>query len=265
MSERVTIGVAIPTKNRAETLHRTIQGTLEGMPENGSLHVLDNGSDDNTAEVIAGFAHPQFHGYYDPPGTHVQHSFLRVLEEAARCNDYVVLMSDEDEVLWNGFEQLTDMLTTNRAGFVSTTFAHPPHFTRSNQSGTITPGNWFAAAFYCSGLVFNSADLLKVVDAVRARIHDSRFVGIYAQSFLALAMMPHHPHVWSPIELCRIREKLDTLFVMEDGSAYWEPDNRRKILADYLADVDYLGRVFPEHGTVWEKARSDNLLNSWGR
>jgi hypothetical protein len=259
----LTIGVAIPTKNRAETLHRTIQGTLEGMPKNASLHVLDNGSDDNTAEVIAGFRHRRFHGYSDPAGTHVQHSFLRVLEEAARCNDYVILMSDEDEILWDGFQQLTDLLTTNPAGFVSTTFACPPHFTRSNQSGTITPGNWFASAFYCSGLVFNSVDLLRVVDAVRARIHDSSFVSIYAQSFLALAMMPHNRHVWSPIELCRMREVLETLIVMEDGSAYWEPENRRKIFADYLTDVDYLGQVFPEHASVWEKARHDNLLNSW--
>ena len=263
MSSQVTIGIAIPTKNRAETLERTIRATLDEIPDNASLHVLDNGSDDNTAKVIAGFTHSQFHGYYDPAGTHVQHSFMRVLEEAARGNDYVILMSDEDEVLWDGFDQLTNLLTTNPAGFVSTTFAHPPHFTRSNQTGTITPSNWFASAFYCSGLVFNSADLLKVVDAVRARIHDSMFVGIYAQSFLALAMIPYNPHLWSPIELCRIREKLDTLFSMEDGSAYWEPENRRKIFADYLDDVDYLGQIFPEHAPVWEQAKLDNLLNSW--
>jgi glycosyltransferase involved in cell wall biosynthesis len=263
MSNQVSFGIAIPTKNRAETLQRTIQGTLDEMPDNASLHVLDNGSDDNTAKVIAGFTHSRFHGYYDSAGTHVQHSFMRVLEEAALGNDYVILVSDEDEVLWEGFEQLTNLLTTDSAGFVSTTFAHPPHFTRSNQNGTITPSNWFASAFYCSGLVFNSADLLKVVDAVRGRIYDSTFVGIYAQSFLALAMIPHNRHLWSNIELCRIREKLDTLFSMEDGSAYWEPENRRKILADYLDDVNYLGQMFPEHALVWEQAKLDNVLNSW--
>jgi hypothetical protein len=76
-------------------------------------------------------------------------------------------------------------------------------------------------------------------------------------------MIPYNPHLWSPIELCRIREKLDTLFSMEDGSAYWEAENRRKILADYLDDVDYLGQIFPEHAAVWEQAKLDNLLNSW--
>ena len=257
------IGIAIPTKNRAETLQRTIEATLEGMPENASLHVLDNGSDDKTAEVIEDVSHARFYGYSDPPGTHPKDSFFTVLEEAARVNDYVILLSDEDDVLWDGFEQLTDLLTNNRAGFVSTTFVCPPHFTRSNRSGAITPGNWFASAFYCSGLVFNSADLLKVVDSVRPRIHESAFVSIYAESALTLAMMPHNPHLWSPIELCRKREELKTLFVMTDGTAYWEPNNRRKILADYLTDVDYLRQVFPEHATVWERARHDNLLNSW--
>ena len=55
MSERVTIGIAIPTKNRAETLQRTIDKTLAEIRENASLHVLDNGSDDNTFSVSIGY------------------------------------------------------------------------------------------------------------------------------------------------------------------------------------------------------------------
>lgn len=259
----LNIGIAIPTKNRAETLQRTIEATLNQMPENVSLHVLDNGSDDDTAERMAHFGHQAFHAYFDPPGTHCKDGFLRVLEEAARSTDYVVLMSDEDEIVWPALEQLVEMLEGELPGFVSTKFAFPPQFTRSDRSGVITSDAWFASAFYCSGLVFNSVDLLRVVDAVRPRIHESAFVSIYAESALALAMMPHNQQLWSRIELCRKREQLDTLIAMDDGSAYWQPNNRRKILADYLTDLDYFSRVFPEHVTVWERAKRDGLLNSW--
>jgi glycosyltransferase involved in cell wall biosynthesis len=258
----VTVGIAIPTKNRAATLERTIALTLEQMPDCCFLHVLDNGSDDWTADLLASIDHPRFFAHYDPPSTPAHDGFVRVLEEASR-HDYAVLMSDEDEVVWPEFEGLLDVLKGGPS-FVSTTFRCPPAFVRSGQSGRIAPWQWFSGSFYCSGLVYRGSDLLKVGDILRGRFADSVFMRLYPQSALQLVMLPLGEQVWSPLELCRAREtQATTLFAMDDGSHYAEQGNRRKIAAAYQSDVDYLLRVLPEHGRVWDEARRDGLLGGW--
>jgi glycosyltransferase involved in cell wall biosynthesis len=259
----VTLGIAIPTKNRVGTLGRTIEVTLEQMPDNCCLHVLDNGSDDGTAELLSSIDHPRFFAYYDEPGTPAYEGFVRVLSEASR-HDYAVLMSDEDEVVWSAFPDLVRLLTQSGPSFVSTAFRSPPHFTRSGRDGCIAPNNWFAGSFYCSGLVYKGSVLLAAANLLNERFADSIFLRLYPQSGLQLVMMPHGGQVWSPVELCRARETQDTsLFKMDDGSNYWEPANRRKKVAAYLDDLTYFAEVMPEHKDLWVEARNDAVLNGW--
>ncbi|MFC2040591.1 glycosyltransferase family 2 protein, partial [Chloroflexota bacterium] len=55
MRNASTVSVVLPTYNRANTLGRAIQSVLKQTHENLELIVVDDGSTDNTEEVVRSF------------------------------------------------------------------------------------------------------------------------------------------------------------------------------------------------------------------
>lgn len=257
------IAIAIPTKNRAETVRRTIEHTLAGMPDSLTLVVLDNGSDDNTTEVIDSFEHPRYYTLHDPRGTHVKDGFLRVLDTSPA--EYTILMSDEDRIDWDNYAELERHLDThpNPPRFLSTVFRHSQGFVRSGTPGPIRPDNWFASSFYCSGLVWSHEAIGHANDLLWHKLHTNDFLKIYAEAGITLANLPYNSSVWYPKEVTRQREQLVTFITMDDGTPYWERQNRSKLYQSYQELLDYLIDVEPEHSDTWNLARHDSLIGSW--
>ena len=54
--DAVKTAVIMPTWNRAETIHTAIKSVLEQSHQNFTLYIIDDGSDDNTAEIVTKFA-----------------------------------------------------------------------------------------------------------------------------------------------------------------------------------------------------------------
>lgn len=257
---------AIPTKNRAETLQRTLDNYQVHMHSDMQLHVNDNGSTDNTPDILeaALIADSRLSTYWDPPGTHVKDGFLKVLYNAAETSDYVVLMSDEDEIDWTKWDDFNTWLENNHPTFASTQFDHSEGFYRGRPGGHISPTDWFASAFYCSGLVYNSKAIREAIDIIWPLVEHNHFVKIYAEAAVALAMYADSgPMLWAPHHVAKQREQLDTFIVMDDGSRYWKPENRRILSDDYDQVLHYLTLKLPENKHTWQAAHSDTLIQTW--
>lgn len=255
-----SITIAIPTFNRAGILRQTIDETLEKMPENFSLLVLDNGSTDATESILTETKHPRFDRLRDPVGTHVKDGFFALLDYPK--TDYVLLMSDEDRIAWEHSRQLEELLETEQPNYLATSFRHENFFRHGE--GSIKPNSWFRSAFYCSGMVFRREPLREAIARMWPLLHASHFLEIYGEAGLVLHMLKHGKAQWLPVELTRQKHLLPTEITMSDGSPYWRPDNRKKLKTDYLELLTRLEELDPDSTRVWQEARSDNLINSWG-
>lgn len=257
-------GIAIPTFNRAETLIRSVSNYLAYMDDTTSLHIVDNGSTDETWSRIQQLQSTRIHTHRDPVDTHVKDGFLRALVDAAQHSDYTILMSDEDEIDWNVWPVFTEWIEHTEPSFVSTTFHHSEGFTRGNRAGTISPNQFFSASFYCSGLVYRSEDLLEAAEVIWPILHSNHFLKIYAEAGLVLPLFTTgRPLYWSDLRLAKQREQLDTHIVMDDGTRYWQPENRRTLAEDYGKLIEFLTSHYPKETKTWGQARNETLISSW--
>ena len=97
MAERPSVTVGIPTRNRSGLLRRTIESVLAQTYPSFTLVVSDNGSDDDTAEVVASYEDPRLvYRPRDPPVERAE-NYNGLVESAE--TDFVVLVADDDELL----------------------------------------------------------------------------------------------------------------------------------------------------------------------
>ena len=256
------IGFAMPTYNRSALLKKRVPEYVANMDDDMALHVRDNGSTDDTWQVLESMPHERVRLDRDPVDTHVKVGFLRVLESAARDSDYVVLMSDEDVPDWNVLPVFRDWLIEHEPVFASTQFQHSGGFHRGRLGGDIGVTESFSSSFYCSGLVFRSRDLLEVIPIIFDMLADNQFLRIYAESGCVLALFNREGRrMWSPHYLCRQVDQLDTDIVMDDGSHYWRPDSRQVLYESFQA---FCGALLGWSGNdVFRAAKRDSLIAGW--
>ena len=114
MSNPVLVSVVLPTYNRARLLSNAIQTVLNQSHSNLELIIVDDGSDDDTPQVVAGFG--------DPRVRYTAHSVNR--GAAAACNtgirlatgDYVAFQDSDD--IWRQ-DKLTAQLGALRKSDVA--------------------------------------------------------------------------------------------------------------------------------------------------
>lgn len=254
--------IAIPTYNRAETLKAALVDYTLHMPKNVSLVVVDNGSTDKTPLYLDAVHGKRIHTILEPG--HVKTAFLEALHAASLTSDYTILMSDEDSINWDQLDQLTAWLNQYQPVFASTKFTHSEGFVRGRQHGTITADDWFASAFYCSGLIYRSDTVWDAIDWTEPKVLSNDFIDIYAEAVLALhAYTTDDPVLWAPFTIARQREQLPTYITMSDGTPYWKPDNRKKLATAYDQLLTRLNEDYAEKKHRWDAARKDKLIKTW--
>lgn len=105
------IDVIIPTYNRAALVERAIKSVLAQTYEEFHLYVVDDGSTDDTSEILAQFAsHPKITLLkQDNQGV----SSARNFAVAAGTNEWISFLDSDDEWLPNKLKIQTDYLKTH--------------------------------------------------------------------------------------------------------------------------------------------------------
>lgn len=89
------VSVILPTRNRAQILPRAIKSVLSQTYHHFELLVVDDGSDDNTPDVVQGFADPRIryirHEIFLGPGA------ARNEGNAAARGEFIAFLDDDDE------------------------------------------------------------------------------------------------------------------------------------------------------------------------
>ena len=117
---RVT--VVIPTYNREGYLSLAIDSVLAQTMPSFVLHVIDNGSTDNTAEVVAGYDDPRIVYRRVPENDGWINNFNRAFE-TGRATEYVLVLGDDDILHPDALEHaVAEMDARPRVGMRHTSF-----------------------------------------------------------------------------------------------------------------------------------------------
>src|SRR6478736_3287941 len=95
-SPSMRFSVVIPTYNRASTLPRAIRSVLEQTYADVELVIVDDGSTDDTAEVVGAFADARI-TYLRQTNRGV--SAARNAGAAAATGDFIVFLDSDDQLL----------------------------------------------------------------------------------------------------------------------------------------------------------------------
>ena len=105
---RPRVSVIIPTHNRALMLIRAVDSVLAQTFADFELLIVDDGSTDETSEVVAGFADPRIRSF-----RHVSNRGQAAARNTGIANaqgEYIAFLDDDDEFLPTKIEEQVEML-----------------------------------------------------------------------------------------------------------------------------------------------------------
>jgi len=110
------LSILIPTKNRPSTLQKCLSSCARVESANIEFVILDNASEDSTAEASEPFLSDDRFRYlrYDARGS-MSDQFCRAVE--ASQGDWLCIIGDDDAILPNGLDQFADRLATEHSLF----------------------------------------------------------------------------------------------------------------------------------------------------
>ncbi|MBE3145215.1 MAG: glycosyltransferase [Planctomycetes bacterium] len=227
----LTIGV--PTFNRKEVICRFVNHVLtSGLQQYAKILIIDNDSPDGSYERLTELCH----------GTAIRllrnsrnigycGNFLRLFEE---CDtEYLLISSDEDDVIKEQLEYLLVYLNKERPLFISPQVFREGHLYRGrNRTKVIEPEDFRNASFYISGLVYNVPASRNALRCFHKHIIKD---GVYPQVLLAAALIPSRRCLWFNMPITKIMIEIPMhLESLREGAVY-NPDIGR--LQGSYADV----------------------------
>lgn len=115
MSDQPLISVVMPAYNHEKFVAETIDSVLCQTWANLELIVIDDGSTDNTADVIRSFDDPRIHYYYQDN----QDAFNALNNGMAKATgEYVAIINSDDVYHCNRFERLVSVMQDTQAACV---------------------------------------------------------------------------------------------------------------------------------------------------
>lgn len=156
------LSICIPTYNRCETISKNVKIYLENLPKhNVELVVCDNGSDDNTFEVLNEIKDDRFNLYKNETNKGFSYNLSKVIRLAK--GDFTLIISDEDMVNFNNLKYLLDFISENDtkdniAGIVfNSLFETDENTTKKDEFLNLVYGR----VSYMSGIVYNKLKMEK--------------------------------------------------------------------------------------------------------
>lgn len=223
-----TLTIVIPTYNREKALATTLSTMQnQAFPARVNVLVIDNGSTDGTSDIISNQLRnsPWLSARRFEGNAGYAESFFRAIENTG--SDYVLLLSDEDEVVSESLTRLFSFISNKRADFVS-----PQIYT----DGRLYRGRWWSgrvrfehlhdAAFYLSGLVFRTKVANFWLPRVRELSSTQSAARIYPQIVLAMLVATSGRALWFGEKVAVTRDQLDSEIDKEGLQPYYEFSSR---------------------------------------
>lgn len=219
---RKTLTIGIPTYNRCDAVVQRLNEIFRRpLPDRVSVLVIDNCSDDGTYEKVLQstrnyvglrvMRNAQNLGYAG--------NLFRLIEETE--SDYLMIDSDEDELLVQELPEYIDFLETNVPCFVSPQSSAIDRINRGfGKRGDIKPEQFREASNYISGITFEVPSVRIAVERVSQKLNTNAAVFVYPQVLLVAEVLAESKCLWYPKVLTVKRQQLSSHIQNLDGGSY---------------------------------------------
>lgn len=237
--------IAIPTYNREQALSKTLSALRNpAITSQVDVLVLDNGSTDGTFDVIREYslACPGISACRFEENQGFAESFFRAIENVD--SDYVLLLSDEDEVVAENLMGLLSFISERQPDFVSPQmFIEETHYKEQLLSGRLRVGEGRLyrgrllsgrvrfekvrdAASYLSGLVFRTSAANIWLPKVRELSTRELTAALYPQVVLSMFIASSGKALWFGEKIVFKRDQLRSEISDEGSRPYYDLSSR---------------------------------------
>ncbi|WP_317368210.1 glycosyltransferase family 2 protein [uncultured Tyzzerella sp.] len=212
----ILLSICIPTYNRADTVYKSVKKYLEFIPENVEVVVSDNGSQDNTVELLKSINDKRFKLYKNRENKGFSYNLTKVIRVAK--GDFALIMSDEDTIDDSMLEEVLITLSDkyvkdNISAVVFNSFIeNNENFTKEDEFMNLIYGR----VSYMSGILYNKLKM----DSYDFEVLDT----LYPHIFILLKLCTKGTIVYSKLKLVIQGEedKFSNLLILN----YIHPKNR---------------------------------------
>ena len=249
MTEKVTLTIGIPTFNRRDAILERVRELFENpLPRNVSVLVVDNHSTDGTYECLLEESgkRDRLRVLRNPENLGYAGNFFRLFDEVDK--GYLLVDSDEDEVLVEKLPEFLKFLEKNSPSFVSPqAIVFDRVYRGGGKSGEIAPAEFRKSSNYLSGITFDVSSAREACARVRAVVTQNAAAHVYPQVLVVAEVLSSRRRAfWYPEAITFKRQQLQSHITNPDGGAYFHLVGRYQ---QNLGFFDYLSKAASDKST----------------
>ena len=238
------ISICIPTYNRANIVYKTVVNCLKCKDEDIEVVVSNNCSEDNTEELLSSINDSRFK-YFKNKYNNGTNNLISVLTYAT--GDYLILTSDEDEVVFDGLKKIKAVLQKENPAILKASASLFGKLYIVHRDGVYEKGLEALLAFgngprYMCGYVYNKKVMDIVLNGIYGTDINRRFGYCYDFTNLAREMLQYGKLCFSKEVLTNEREegKIDEDTYFDGGVLTYAPEKRIESTKERLDSLKHI-------------------------
>ncbi len=238
----LTIG--IPTFNRSESVCARLKELIAlEISDQIEILVIDNHSSDGTTENLNEITIPShlisnIQIISNESNLGFVGNFFTLFDHCR--SEYLLVCSDEDQVLETGLKHLLDLLVEKSPDFVSPQAEiNGKLFRGRKKTLKLDYLQHQGASFYLSGLCFKTKSAKKFLTLLPNLVNQNALVDVYPQTALAGCLVAEGSGFWLGAMVTRQLDELPSHIAQSDGSVYHHLNGRYQQIKGslFLADL----------------------------
>jgi glycosyltransferase involved in cell wall biosynthesis len=262
-----TLTIGIPTYSRKEIIASVMSELIEFVDINSDFEILviDNASSDGTFETLIEMCNKKsdVRILKNEENLGFGGNFNRLIQEAE--GQYILLVSDEDELVKENIAELIEYLKEHQPAFLSAQFIRDVGYGEFVYMGRgrvkkIKPTEFHSSSYYISGLIYDVSKSRNFIDNITRIQLENVSAFVYAHTLLsALLLITYDNSYWYNQPIVKQKYNQEPESVMSDDSKYNSVQNRWN---QYHGFIDYFSNFRNNVSTNREKRMIDTLIKS---
>ncbi|MGB9735988.1 MAG: glycosyltransferase family 2 protein [bacterium] len=240
----LTIG--IPTYNRTETIFKILQQIIDRQIYSiAQILIIDDGGTDGGYEklrVSSAFLKENIKFLRNDVNIGYARTFIRMFTECK--TEYLMMTTDDDELLPNGIKQLIDYLEFERPDFVSPQFLFKDGkiFRGRKHKKNIAPKDFFPASALAPGLVYKLSACQNGINLLKEWVSSGEESALLYPQVFILATLLHAGASCQWFDIPTVQEGSNLPSKLKDscGKPYWSFESRWRQLTSFNKLLRYL-------------------------